>query len=85
FSVDAINYLLLLSISAISVYLWLDEAVTIGAICDCHQYCVACEGMSKWIMWEVSALFENIGTVVDGINTISNDVEVKDVPNAKPL
>ncbi|HBC3385048.1 TPA: ABC transporter ATP-binding protein [Vibrio parahaemolyticus] len=85
FSVDAINYLLLLSISAISVYLWLDEAVTIGAIAIAISIALRVQGMSKWIMWEVSALFENIGTVVDGINTISNDVEVKDVPNAKPL
>ncbi|RXQ06121.1 ABC transporter ATP-binding protein [Vibrio parahaemolyticus] len=85
FSVDAINYLLLLSIGAVSVYLWLDEAVTIGAIAIAISIALRVQGMSKWIMWEVSALFENIGTVVDGINTISNDVEVKDVPNAKPL
>ncbi|HHF3003705.1 TPA: ABC transporter ATP-binding protein [Vibrio diabolicus] len=85
FSVDAINYLLLMSISAISVYLWLDHAVTIGAIAIAISIALRVQGMSKWIMWEVSALFENIGTVVDGINTISNDVEVKDVPNAKPL
>jgi ATP-binding cassette subfamily B protein/ATP-binding cassette subfamily B multidrug efflux pump len=85
FSVDAINYLLLLSIGVISVYLWLDAAVTIGAIAIGISIALRVQGMSKWIMWEVSTLFENIGTVVDGISTISNDVEVKDVPNAKPL
>jgi ABC-type multidrug transport system fused ATPase/permease subunit len=85
FSVDAINYLLLLSIGVISVYLWLDAAVTIGAIAIGISIALRVQGMSKWIMWEVSTLFENIGTVVDGISTISNDVEVKDVPNAEPL
>ncbi len=84
-SVDALNYLLLLSISVMSVFLWLDAAVTIGGIAVGISIALRVQGMSKWIMWEVSALFENIGTVVDGINTISNDVEVKDVPNAKPL
>lgn len=84
-SVDAINYLLLLSIAATSVMLWLDASVTIGAIAVGISIALRVQGMSKWIMWEVSSLFENIGTVVDGMNTISNDVEVKDVPNAKQL
>jgi len=84
-SVDAINYLLLLSIAATSVMLWLDASVTIGAIAVGISIALRVQGMSKWIMWEVSSLFENIGTVVDGMNTISNDVEVKDIPNAKQL
>ncbi|WP_041394151.1 ABC transporter ATP-binding protein [Photobacterium profundum] len=85
FSVDAINYLLLFSIAALSVTLWLDEAVTVGVIAVAISIALRVQGMSKWIMWEVSALFENIGTVVDGMNTISNDVEIKDVPNAESL
>jgi len=84
-SVDAINYLLLVSIAATSVMLWLDASVTIGAIAVGISIALRVQGMSKWIMWEVSSLFENIGTVVDGINTVANDVEVKDVPNAKQL
>ncbi|MDV5169280.1 ABC transporter ATP-binding protein [Photobacterium rosenbergii] len=84
-SVDALNYLLLLSIAMLSVSLWLDAAVTVGGIAVAISIALRVQGMSKWIMWEVSALFENIGTVVDGINTISNDVEVKDAPNAKQL
>ncbi len=84
-SVDAINYLLLISIAATSIMLWLDASVTIGAIAVGISIALRVQGMSKWIMWEVSSLFENIGTVVDGMNTISNDVEVKDVKNAKAL
>lgn len=84
-SVDVINYLLLISIAATSIMLWLDASVTIGAIAIGISIALRVQGMSKWIMWEVSSLFENIGTVVDGMNTISNDVEVKDVPNAKQL
>jgi len=84
-SVDAINYLLLISIAATSVMLWLDTSVTIGAIAVGISIALRVQGMSKWIMWEVSSLFENIGTVVDGINTVANDVEVKDDINAKQL
>lgn len=84
-SVDAINYLLLFSIATLSVMLWLDAAVTVGVIAVAISIALRVQGMSKWIMWEVSALFENIGTVVDSMNTISNEVEIKDVSNAKPL
>jgi ATP-binding cassette subfamily B multidrug efflux pump len=42
-------------------------------------------GMSQWIMWEVSALFENIGTVEDGIRSISLPRLVSDVDGAKPI
>jgi len=41
--------------------------------------------MAQWIMWEVSALFENIGTVADGMNTLSRPIEVNDSEDAKPL
>ncbi|EJK2114320.1 ABC transporter ATP-binding protein [Vibrio navarrensis] len=85
FSVDAINYLLLFSITALSINLWLDEAVTVGVIAIAISIALRVQGMSKWIMWELSALFENIGTVVDGMNTISNEVEIKDTPRATPL
>ncbi len=84
-SVDLINYLLLFSIAALSITLWLDSAVTVGVIAVAISIALRVQGMSKWIMWEVSALFENIGTVVDGMNTISSDVEIKDLPNAKEL
>ncbi|MET1279805.1 ABC transporter ATP-binding protein [Vibrio navarrensis] len=85
FSVDALNYLLLFSIAALSINLWLDEAVTVGVIAIAISIALRVQGMSKWIMWELSALFENIGTVVDGMNTISNEVEIKDTPRATPL
>ena len=42
-------------------------------------------GISHWVMWEMAALFEHIGTVQDGINTIARPHAVIDAPDAKPL
>jgi ATP-binding cassette subfamily B multidrug efflux pump len=36
-------------------------------------------------MWEISALFENIGTVVDGMRTLSKPIGITDTPNAKDI
>jgi ABC-type multidrug transport system fused ATPase/permease subunit len=84
-SVDVINYLLLFSVAALSVVLWMDHAVTVGVIAIAVTIALRVQGMSKWIMWELGALFENIGTVVDGMNTLSTDVEIQDKQDAKPL
>ncbi len=84
-SVQTINYVLAFSISAISIWLWTDSAITVGAIAVAVSLALRLNGMSQWIMWEISALFENIGTVTDGMNTLTKPIEVNDAPNASPL
>lgn len=85
FSVQALNYLLVFAVGAMSIWLWTEQAVTIGSIAIAVSLALRLNGMSQWIMWEVSSLFENIGTVVDGMATLSQPQQVQDVPNAKPL
>lgn len=41
--------------------------------------------MSGWIMWTVTAIFEHIGIVQDGIQTLSQPTDVQDAAAAKPL
>lgn len=79
------NALLVFSISALSIHLWLEEIVSPGDIAVAISLCLRLNGMSQWIMWEVSSLFENIGTVQDGINTLANSVDVQDQPAAPNL
>ncbi|MBU3018974.1 ABC transporter ATP-binding protein/permease [Paraglaciecola agarilytica] len=79
------NALLVFSISTLAIFLWLEKIVTPGDIAIAITLCLRLNGMSQWIMWEVSSLFENIGTVQDGINTLSKPTAVKDVENAQPL
>ncbi|SFI36973.1 ABC transporter ATP-binding protein [Nitrosomonas sp. Nm34] len=79
------NMLLVFSIGALGIYLWINEDITIGAIAIAMTLAIRLTGMSHWIMWEVSALFENIGIVHDGINTLSEPPAVVDAPDAHPL
>jgi ATP-binding cassette subfamily B multidrug efflux pump len=79
------NSLLLFSVSALSIWLWLGDAVTIGAVAVVIGLVLRLWGMSQWIMWEMSALFENIGTVQDGIGSISLPRLVEDRPGAKDI
>jgi ATP-binding cassette subfamily B multidrug efflux pump len=85
FSVQALNYLLVFSIGALSIWLWMAQAVSVGAIAIAVSLSLRLNGMSQWIMWEVSSLFENIGTVADGITTLAQPQQVLDSPQAQPL
>lgn len=84
-SVEIINYLLVFSIAAVSIMLWLDDALSVGAIAIAISLALRVNGMSHWIMWEISSLFENLGTVTDGINTLSKPIEITDKENASEL
>ncbi len=83
--VYGLNSLLLLSVGALAIGLWLEEVVTVGAVAVAIGLVVRLYGMSQWIMWEVSALFENIGTVQDGIGSISLPRLVEDKPGARAI
>ncbi|MCG9575783.1 ABC transporter ATP-binding protein [Vibrio tubiashii] len=84
-AVEITNYVLVFSISALSIYLWMDNSISIGAIAIAIALALRINGMSMWIMWEVGALFENMGTVVDGMKTMSKPIDIQDKPDAKPL
>ncbi|CCQ12080.1 ABC transporter, ATP-binding protein [Pseudoalteromonas luteoviolacea B = ATCC 29581] len=85
FSVHLINYLLVFSVAAISVYLWSLSLVTAGAIAITVSLALRLNGMAQWIMWEVSGLFENIGTVADGMSSLSQPLELTDSNDAKEM
>jgi ATP-binding cassette subfamily B multidrug efflux pump len=83
--VEIINYLLVFAIAGLSIWLWIDSAITVGAIAIAVSLALRINGMSHWIMWEISALFENIGTVVDGMKTLSKPVDITDKEDAPDL
>jgi ATP-binding cassette, subfamily B, multidrug efflux pump len=84
-SIQTLNYLLVFAIAALSIWLWSASAISVGAIAIAVSLSLRLNGMAQWIMWEVSSLFENLGTVTDGISTLSQPIEISDIKDAKPL
>jgi ATP-binding cassette, subfamily B, multidrug efflux pump len=84
-SLQTLNVLLLVSIAAIAVWAWQQAAVTLGAIAVAIALVMRIRAMSNWILWEVAGLFENIGTVQDGINTVAQPLAVTDRRGAPDL
>ncbi|WP_409500372.1 ABC transporter ATP-binding protein [Mannheimia glucosida] len=76
---------LILSTAAIGLWLWGTNMVTAGAIATSTALALRIKGLSQWIMWEFARLFENLGTVQDGMITLSKPHNVVDKTDAKPL
>ena len=79
------NALLLFAVAATGIWLWLNGLMTPGALAVSLGLVMRFQGMSQWVMWEMSSLFENIGTVRDGISSLSVSRVVSDEPDAKAL
>ncbi|MEM0985996.1 MAG: ABC transporter ATP-binding protein [Pseudomonadota bacterium] len=79
------NCLLVVAIAGLGIHFWLGGAISIGAIATAVALALRVNGMSQWIMWEVSALFENIGIAYDGISMMTKPRDIEDAPDAKPL
>ncbi|MBY3594654.1 ABC transporter ATP-binding protein [Rhizobium bangladeshense] len=84
-SVYVNNCLALFVVSGMSIWFWLNGAISVGAIAIAIGLAMRVNGMSQWIMWEVSALFENIGTVYDGMEMMSKQHDIIDKPNAPAM
>ncbi|MGM0537560.1 MAG: ABC transporter ATP-binding protein [Pseudomonadota bacterium] len=84
-SLTVLNSLLLAGVAGMAIGAWYLEAVSLGIIAVAIALVMRIRFMSDWILWEVAGLFENIGTVQDGLNTIAREPAVQDAPDARAL
>ena len=80
-----LNALLICSTIGFGIWLWTQSIVSSGAIAVAGALTLRLQSMSQWFIWELARLFEAIGTTVDGMNTLSQDISVTDKENAKNL
>ena len=81
----SLNMLLAVAAAGTALWLWSHGQVGVGAVAACAAMALRLSGISHWIMWETAMLFEHVGTVQDGINTLSRPHTVLDRPGALPL
>jgi len=88
-TVEILNHVLIMALiissAGIALWLWSRGQVGLGAVAAVTAMVLRLHGMSHWIMWEMTSLFEHVGTVQDGINTLSAMQLVTDRADAKPL
>jgi ATP-binding cassette, subfamily B, multidrug efflux pump len=77
--------LLILGACGYGVWLWSQGSVGPGAVAAVTTMTLRVSAMSHTVMWEMTSLFENIGTILDGIGTLTRPRHVLDAPDAQPL
>lgn len=82
---QALVVALILGAGGYALWLWHQGEVGTGAVAAITAMALRINGMSHWIMWQMTSLFENIGTVQDGMATLTSGPKVQDAPNAKVL
>jgi ATP-binding cassette subfamily B multidrug efflux pump len=81
----ALSMGLIASTAGVTLWLWTQGRVGVGAVAAATAMALRLNGISHWVMWEMASLFEQIGTVQDGINTLARSPTVLDRPDAQPL
>jgi ATP-binding cassette subfamily B multidrug efflux pump len=81
-SLTIINSLLLFAVGAIGIIFWKDGLTSVGALAVGVGLVLRLQGMSHWIMWELSGMFESVGVIFDGMQMLSTKQSIKDAPNA---
>ncbi|WP_284732848.1 ABC transporter ATP-binding protein [Luteibacter anthropi] len=84
-SITTLNGFLIAGTSLLALWLWSRGTVSTGQVALAVGLVIRINNMSGWIMWVVNGIFDNVGTVQDGITTISRERTVVDHPDAQPL
>ena len=86
---EVVNHVLSMGLIAATagaaLWLWTQGELGVGAVAAATAMALRLNGISHWVMWEMASLFEHIGTVQDGMNTLSRQQLVTDRADAVPL
>ena len=82
---QALVVALIMGAGGYALWLWHQGEVGTGAVAAITAMALRINGMSHWIMWQMTSLFENIGTVQDGMETLARGPKVQDAPDASAL
>ncbi|TBU98928.1 multidrug ABC transporter ATP-binding protein [Stutzerimonas kirkiae] len=83
--ITSLNGLLIVATGALALWLWNGDAISTGAIALALGLAIRINNMAEWVMWVVNGIFENVGTVQDGMHTLAQPRLVLDHQGATPM
>lgn len=80
-----INGFLVVSVIGWSLLLWQNGSASIGLVAAASALVLRLNAMTGWIMWALSSLFQNLGVIREGMETIAQPIDLLDGAQAVPL
>jgi ATP-binding cassette subfamily B multidrug efflux pump len=84
-SLSALNATFIVSSATISVALWTHGAISVGTVAMALPLSLQIANMAAWVAQNVTSIFENVGTVQDGMKSIAVARTMDDRADAVPL
>ena len=84
-SIRLLSAFLFIGVIGTSVWLWTQGQAAIGVIAATTAMVLKLDSLAEFIMWHVTMLFENVGTIQDGMKTLGKPIQIQDKPHAKQL
>jgi ATP-binding cassette subfamily B multidrug efflux pump len=81
----ALNGFLIVTVVGWAIWLWAGGVASVGVVAAATALTLRLNAMTGWIMWAVSTLFRSLGVVAEGMETITEPVDLTDAPDAAPL
>jgi ATP-binding cassette subfamily B multidrug efflux pump len=85
FWLSAMNAALLTATAAVGIWLWAQGTVSAGVVATALPLAWQIANVAGWVSWEVTGIFENIGVVQEGMQTIAVPHSGADRPGATKL
>ena len=85
FALSVLNAALLTGTAAIGIALWAQGSVSAGVVATALPLAWQITNVAGWVSWEVTGIFENIGVVQEGMQTIAVPHTGVDRPGAREL
>ncbi len=84
-TLTCMNAALVVGTAALGVWLWLAGQASAAAVATALPLAWQIANMAGWVSWEVSGIFENVGVVQEGMETIAVPHALTDRPDAREL
>jgi ATP-binding cassette, subfamily B, multidrug efflux pump len=85
FCLATLNAALLVGTATIGIMLWTQGAIDASVVATAFPLAWQTANAAGWVSWEVTAIFENIGVVQEGMQSIAVPHSGVDRPGARPL
>lgn len=84
-SINLLSIVLYVGVLGTAIWLWTIGKAELGVIAAATAMILKLNSIAEFIMWQTSALFENVGTIQDGMKTLGRPISIQDKKNAEEL